>query len=77
LNNLTAREETILKYVVTGKTNAEIAKELFVSSHTIKAHLSSIMKKLGLQNRVTLAVYTVMHGLADEKLLPDIKNPEE
>jgi len=67
MENLTQREKTILKYMAIGKTNIEIAEELFVSTHTIKAHVSSIMRKLGVSNRIKAAVYSVASGLIDGK----------
>ena len=53
---LTTRELEVLKLVCKGYTNNEIARELFISKHTAKAHVSSIFRKLGVNHR-TLAVY--------------------
>ncbi len=64
-NNLTERELEVLKLVVAGKTNKEIAQELFVSYHTVKAHISSIMKKIECNGRVTLAVNALRQGYID------------
>ena len=50
--NLTAREQTILRLMIQGLTNQEIADEIFVSRATVKAHVSTILSKLGVQNRV-------------------------
>lgn len=50
--NLTRREEEVLKYIVQGKGNKEIASELFVSVETIKSHVSNIYKKLKVKNRI-------------------------
>ena len=55
--NLTERELEVLQLVKTGMTNKEIAAVLHVSTHTIKAHLSSILYKTKCRNRITLAVY--------------------
>ena len=47
-----------MELVKTGKTNKEIAKDLYISEHTVKAHISAILEKTGCRNRVTLAVYS-------------------
>jgi DNA-binding NarL/FixJ family response regulator len=54
---LTAREEQVLVRVATGHTNAEIADDLYISLSTTKAHLASLMSKLGARNRVELAMW--------------------
>jgi DNA-binding NarL/FixJ family response regulator len=55
---LTEREEQVLRLVAEGKTNAEIARELFISVKTVKFHLTSIYAKLGVANR-TQAAFTL------------------
>jgi DNA-binding NarL/FixJ family response regulator len=57
LEPLTAREEEVLVPVAQGRTNDEIATELFISTSTVKAHLASLMRKLGARNRVELAMW--------------------
>lgn len=57
--NLTQREYEVLKYVVMGKSNTEIAQELTISVHTAKAHVCSILQKLGVNDRVQAAVKAV------------------
>ncbi len=54
---LTAREKEVLAKVASGRTNAEIADELFISLSTTKTHLASLMGKLGARNRVELAMW--------------------
>jgi DNA-binding NarL/FixJ family response regulator len=54
---LTAREEEVLARVASGRTNAEIADELFISLSTAKTHLAALMSKLGARNRVELAMW--------------------
>ncbi len=54
---LTDREEEVLITVAMGRTNAEIAEELHISLSTVKAHLSSLMTKLEVRNRVELAMW--------------------
>lgn len=60
-NKLTEREKEVLELIVQGKSNPQIAKELVLSIHTVKAHLESIFKKLGVHNKVQAAVYTVIN----------------
>jgi DNA-binding NarL/FixJ family response regulator len=57
LEPLTAREEEVLVKVAHGRTNAEIADELYISLSTTKTHLASLMSKLGARNRVELAMW--------------------
>ena len=54
---LTEREEQVLVAVARGRTNAEIAEELFISLSTVKTHLGSLMTKLGARNRVEIAMW--------------------
>lgn len=56
---LTERELEVLRYVVMGKTNTEIAHKLLISSHTAKAHVCSILKKMSVNDRVQAAVKAV------------------
>lgn len=54
--NLTKREKEVFEYLCRGYNNLQIAKILSISKHTSKAHVSSILKKLGVKSR-TLAAY--------------------
>ena len=54
---LTEREEQVLVAVARGLTNHEVAAELFISLSTVKTHLGSLMGKLGVRNRVELALW--------------------
>jgi len=60
---LTGREFEVLKLIVLGKSNTEIAKELIVSVHTAKAHVCSILQKMSVGDRVQAAVKAVREGL--------------
>jgi predicted ATPase/DNA-binding CsgD family transcriptional regulator len=60
---LSAREAEVLRLVASGLSNAEVAKELFLSSRTVDWHLSSIYRKLGLHSRTEAARFAVEHGL--------------
>ncbi|MEV7600776.1 response regulator transcription factor [Kitasatospora sp. NPDC089797] len=54
---LTEREVEIAGHVAAGRTNADIAAELFISPGTVKTHVASIQRKLGVANRVGIAVH--------------------
>lgn len=60
---ITEREFEVLKLIVLGKSNVEIAKELFISVHTVKAHVSALLEKLFVDDRVQVAVKAVREGL--------------
>lgn len=60
---LSNREFEVLKLIVMGKSNVEIANELIVSVHTAKAHVSSIFQKMAVADRVQAAVKAVREGL--------------
>lgn len=62
IDALTEREEEILTTVARGRTNAEIAEELHISLSTVKAHLTSLMNKLGARNRVEIAMWAFETG---------------
>jgi DNA-binding NarL/FixJ family response regulator len=62
---LTVREEEILVTVARGRTNAEIADELYISLSTVKTHLASLMSKLGARNRVEIAIWAYETGRID------------
>lgn len=61
---LTEREYEVLKLVVKGATNTVIAEKLSISVHTVKAHVSSIIQKMSVTDRVQAAVKAVRDGLA-------------
>jgi DNA-binding NarL/FixJ family response regulator len=61
--HLTDREEEVLRLMAAGKENAEIATALFTSPHTVKTHVSNILAKLEVENRLQAAVYAVRRGL--------------
>jgi DNA-binding NarL/FixJ family response regulator len=60
---LTDRERTILEAVASGLTTAAISRELWVSEHTVKFHLTNIYRKLGVSNRAGAVRYALDHGL--------------
>jgi DNA-binding NarL/FixJ family response regulator len=59
---LTQREEEVLLTVASGRTNAEIAAELYISLSTVKTHLASLMSKLDARNRVEIAMWAYETG---------------
>ena len=64
-DGLTRREAEVLRLVAAGKTNQEIAGELFIAERTAANHVSNIFAKIGCGNRVEATVYAHRHGLAD------------
>ena len=63
-SELSARELQVLKLIANGKDNALIAAELHISPKTVKNHISNILMKLQIDNRIQAAVYAVRSGLA-------------
>jgi DNA-binding NarL/FixJ family response regulator len=61
---LTRRELEILRHVANGRSNAELAKELWVTEQTVKFHLSNIYRKLGVRNRTQASLWAQRHRLA-------------
>ena len=60
---LSDRELQVLKLIANGKDNAQIASELFISPKTVKNHISNILMKLQIENRIQAAVYAVRSGI--------------
>jgi DNA-binding NarL/FixJ family response regulator len=61
---LSDRELEVLKLIANGKDNAQIGAELVISPKTVKNHISNILMKLQIQNRIQAAVYAVRSGIA-------------
>jgi DNA-binding NarL/FixJ family response regulator len=62
-SELSDREIQVLKLIANGKDNAQIAADLHISPKTVKNHISNILMKLQIENRIQAAVYAVRSGL--------------
>lgn len=72
MEELSEKELEILQYVAVGLNNDEISSIVNSTVHTVKAHVSSIMKKFGVNNRTKVAYYAHRYNLVDDRDIPDI-----
>ena len=66
---LTARELEILRLIATGRSNTEIADELFLSLSTVKTHVGRVLAKTNSRDRVHVVLWAFRHGLVDSDTL--------
>jgi DNA-binding NarL/FixJ family response regulator len=64
-DGLTRREAEVLSLIAAGRSNAEIARDLFISQTTVKTHINNIFAKTGLRDRAQAVAYAFRHHLAD------------
>jgi DNA-binding NarL/FixJ family response regulator len=64
-DGLTPREAEVLNLIAAGRSNAEIARELFISEATVKTHINNLFAKAGLRDRAQAVTYAYRKGLAD------------
>ena len=64
LATLTSREREVLALIGRGRTNAEIAQDLFVGEGTVKTHVNHVFAKLGLRDRAAAVIFALDHGIA-------------
>ena len=65
IDPLSEREREVLHCIIQGMKNSEIAESLFLSSETIKSHVSTTIQKLGVRDRTQAAVFALTHGLVE------------
>ncbi len=65
LERLSPREREIIKMVALGLSNQSIGERLFISDKTVKNYVTSIRRKLGVENRIQIALYAIRCGLVD------------
>lgn len=64
-DDLTEREMEVLRAIAQGKSNQDIADELFIGIKTVKSHVTNILSKLDVDDRTQAAIYAIKHGLVN------------
>ncbi|MFC4337140.1 response regulator [Salininema proteolyticum] len=67
LDQLTDREREVLRLVAEGRTNGEVAEELFLAESTVKTHLGRILAKIGARDRVQAVIFAYDTGLVEPR----------
>ena len=75
-SSLTQRETDILALLAEGKSNRDIARSLYLSEKTVKAHLAAIFRKLGVTNRTQAAMAAVSMGIGPTRHPADARSPD-
>lgn len=65
IDPLSERELEVIRGIIQGMKNNEIAETLFISTETVKSHVSNAIQKLGVKDRTQAAVYALTHGLVE------------
>ncbi len=65
IDPLSERELEVIRGIIQGLKNNEIAETLFISTETVKSHVSNAIQKLGVKDRTQAAVYALTHGLVE------------
>jgi NarL family two-component system response regulator LiaR len=63
--DLTEREMEVLRLIAAGKSNQEVADDLFIGVKTVKFHVTNVLAKLGVEDRTQAAIYAFKHGLVE------------
>ncbi len=71
IDQLTDREHEVLQHLAAGRSNAEIAEQLYLSEATVKTHLSRVLTKLGVRDRVQAVIAAFAAGIAQANAEPD------
>jgi DNA-binding NarL/FixJ family response regulator len=66
-DKISDREREVLRLLVSGCSNREIASELGIEERTVKAHVAQLLRKVGVKNRIALSVHAVTHSLLSTK----------
>ncbi|MEZ5382034.1 MAG: response regulator transcription factor [Microthrixaceae bacterium] len=73
IDQLTEREHEVLQHLAAGRSNAEIAEQLYLSEATVKTHLSRVLTKLGVRDRVQAVIAAFTAGIAQPGTNPPRK----
>jgi DNA-binding NarL/FixJ family response regulator len=74
LSDLSPRELEILQFVIAGKANKAIAREMYISQKTVEFHLENIYTKIGVRTRLMAGVWAIRQGLqAETRVFPSPK----